>query len=164
MSLFLFARNNLIRFLSGARWPGIDTLHFSFDEIREGTHNFSPKMELGAGAFGKVYKVFLNKTLFACKVLKIVSAVHRLWDLHPLMLIIHAISGQRKSANHFASRNASAARRFAKRIELLGWISSPERDSSVWLVTRRSRSMFNIRLHEEWLPARSSSMLGTRIA
>lgn len=50
----------------------IDTYHFSFEEIKKGTNNFSSNVELGAGAFGKVYKVVLNNTLFACKVLKIV--------------------------------------------------------------------------------------------
>ena len=52
---------------------GIDTRHFSYEQIRKGTEEFSIRMQLGVGAFGKVYKVVLNNTLFACKVLKIVS-------------------------------------------------------------------------------------------
>ncbi|CAK8690318.1 unnamed protein product [Clavelina lepadiformis] len=57
----------------GVSWMAIDTYHFSFEEIKKGTNNFSSNVELGAGAFGKVYKVVLNNTLFACKVLKIDS-------------------------------------------------------------------------------------------
>nr|CAB3256808.1 interleukin-1 receptor-associated kinase 4-like [Phallusia mammillata] len=52
-------------------WHGINTCHFDYKDISKGTNNFSHEMELGAGAFGKVYKVILNNTLFACKVLKI---------------------------------------------------------------------------------------------
>jgi len=52
-------------------WLGIDTCHFSYEQIRKGTSNFNENMELGNGAFGTVYKVVLNSTLFACKVLKI---------------------------------------------------------------------------------------------
>uniref|UniRef100_F7A9Z4 Protein kinase domain-containing protein n=2 Tax=Ciona intestinalis TaxID=7719 RepID=F7A9Z4_CIOIN len=53
------------------QWSGLDTYHFHYSDIKQGTNNFSRALELGAGAFGKVYKVTLRNTLFACKVLKI---------------------------------------------------------------------------------------------
>jgi len=58
-------------FKSAGSWTGIDTYHFCYDQIQKGTNNFSESMTLGAGAFGTVYKVILNNTLFACKVLKV---------------------------------------------------------------------------------------------
>jgi len=58
--------------VSFSEWHGLNTKHFSYEEIKVGTKGFDYSMELGAGAFGKVYKVILNNTMFACKVLKIV--------------------------------------------------------------------------------------------
>ncbi|XP_039256995.2 uncharacterized protein LOC120333726 [Styela clava] len=48
---------------------GIDTTHHSYADIKKGTKNFASEMKLGAGAFGKVYKVVLKNTVYACKVL-----------------------------------------------------------------------------------------------
>lgn len=48
---------------------GIDTTHYSYADIKVGTKNFASEMKLGAGAFGKVYKVVLKNTVYACKVL-----------------------------------------------------------------------------------------------
>lgn len=50
---------------------GLDTIQYSYEDIERGTEYFAPKMKLGAGAFGKVYKVKLKNTTFACKVLTI---------------------------------------------------------------------------------------------
>lgn len=50
---------------------GLDTIQYSYEEIERGTEYFALKMKLGAGAFGKVYKVKLKNTTFACKVLTI---------------------------------------------------------------------------------------------